>query len=174
MKSIFACSRFSLLFVVLLTGCASPATVNLRFGLDNYKKGNYEKAFYQFVACAQAGNTSCINNAGAAAAQLGDTDVAAEWFTLGARVGDQQSIDWLRRSGYPVPYADIAEQKAQQQAENSRQLWQGIAQSLRVAACAMSDDVCRQQQGLPPRQKIHCTSTQPYSGAPVETHCEEQ
>jgi len=60
----------------------------------------------------------CFNNAGLAAAKLGDIEVAKKWFTVAARYGAPVAISNLKILGAPVPAPDLLN-KQQMQAKAS-------------------------------------------------------
>lgn len=130
--------RILLLVVLILAGCANP---NFDAGVNSFNTGDYWAARGYFGNCVnQTGDPACMNNAGVSAERTGDMESAKRWFTLGASKGNADAIANLNRLGWPVPAAGYAQPG----------LLQSIGQGLGTAAGGLSDDVYRQQRGLPP------------------------
>ena len=149
------------LVVLILAGCANP---NFDAGRKNFSTGNYTAAFYNFKTCyEQTSDPVCACDAGTAARSMDDLNAARSWWTLAARYGQPMAISGLTANGWPVPYADIAQQQAQQQ---QVQLLRSVGQGLQSAGNVMQSAGKVQ----PPRQ-INCTSDS-YGGPTVYTHCQ--
>ena len=90
-----------------LVGCASPS----QKGLDSFNAGNYQHAANTFMACAQQGDSYCMNNLGymfETGAVTPNDGLRSEegmlnWYTASAQRGNPTAIANLTRLGLPVP-----------------------------------------------------------------------
>lgn len=96
-----------------LTGCAGQQ------GMDAINRGDLNSAERHFTAAAQAGNKAAINNLGVVHERRGDRAQAVAHYTLAARWGDLTAQQNLVRLGEPVPLADLAAQRASQNAADT-------------------------------------------------------
>ena len=98
--------------LLVLSSCASQFQV----GLDHLNAKRYQSAIETFEACANIGDSNCMNNIGVmwstpGALQGGpNTENAVYWFTLAARYGNPTAQQNLARLNQSIPRADLRPQ----------------------------------------------------------------
>lgn len=100
----------------LIVGCATHFST----AQEAARRGDYQTAHDNYLACAQQGNAGCMNNLGVMFAQRQVRDAnprekAVFWFTLAARHGSTTAGANLTSWGLPVPPADLVRQKSPQE-----------------------------------------------------------
>lgn len=93
-----------LLALSLITACAPNY---LQRGNNAYHNKEIRQAFDNYLVCAKQGNSACINNIGVINRDLGRTELAIEWLTLSARLGNEGAALNLKQMGADVPLADL-------------------------------------------------------------------
>lgn len=170
--------RLSGLLLLTMTLVACAATPPSQMGLDQLNSGDEQGAYNTFQACAEHGDSACINNIGYmyenGHMQGGpDKAVAIDWYTLAARYGQPVSQQNLMRLGAAIPPADLQPQQIQQQSGGGEAALLGALHLLNSAAQGYSQGVeqAQQQRALEAQrnESISCTSRQ--SGNNVYTDC---
>lgn len=96
-------------FLTMTSGCATQ----LGNGVTAYNQGQYQTALNSFNACANEGDSDCMNWIGVMyqRGQVTSDDPARDaiyWYTLSARYGNQYAKQNLARLGAPIPSPDLA------------------------------------------------------------------
>ncbi len=98
-----------ILLPLVLGGCATTYSNGVRA----YDRGDTMGAYQYFLACAQRGESGCMNNIGVlyANGKIADSQSrtkAIYWYSLAARYGNRSAQMNLSNMGQPVPPADLA------------------------------------------------------------------
>lgn len=166
---------------LLLISCTTPSQT----GIDYLDAGNKQAAYDTWLACAQQGDSYCMNNVGMMyqnghMAAGRDTVKAINWLTLAARYGNPTAQQNLITLGAPVPAADLQQQSGGGGDAAAAMLLMGSAfmvgtQSVTPTPPAVQPRVqlpqpSMQSSGQPQRSTpVNCTST--VIGSQIHTNC---
>jgi hypothetical protein len=148
-----------LLILSLLLPIAAEASDHYTNGEKELSAGNYNQAKQHFYRCAKERDLRCFNKMGITNFQQGDEKEAIAWFNLGARVGDANSVENLKRLDQPVPMADLIQNQHPTQ-ESTDNTGGDLMQILGGIGRGVSEST---------RRSRNCTSM--VTGDIVETSC---
>lgn len=142
---------------VLVAALAGCATYNAD-GVEALNRGDLATAEQHFMEGVRRGDPMSINNLGVVYERRNEVQSAIYQYTLAARYGVPLAQQNLARLGQPVPAADLAVARAQQQAANA-------------ANAAAAAALIRATQPPPPvySPSVNCTSYR--TGNTVQTNC---
>jgi tetratricopeptide (TPR) repeat protein len=101
-----------LVLALFLVGCSATHQA----GLDAVNRGDLLTAERLLTQAIQEGDMRAWNNLGVVYERMGDRDKAIRHYIMGARWGDPMAQRNLVAAGVPVPPADLAAQRAQNNA----------------------------------------------------------